>query len=161
MKIPKILWLSIVSCCLAVSTSHAGEWAEAEIKNEISYLAKKLLDMSGKDTYTVESPAFMKPYLGVCSAISTAGVKITCVTPGSGAAKSGLKTGDVLSEINGISMVNDDEGKVKDAYYTAVKTMKTGEVMELTVFRGSETLTLKATIGTISHPAYTLTVSNK
>lgn len=161
MKIPKILWLLIVACCFTISSSHAGEWAEAEIKNEISYLAQKLLDMSGKDTYTVESPAYMKPYLGVCSEISTKGVKITCVTPGSGAAKSGLKTGDILSEIDGVSMMNDDVAKVKDAYYGAVKKMKTGEVMELTVFRGTETITLKATVGTISHPAYTLIISKQ
>ncbi len=134
------------------------EWKEEHIMREISYLAQKLLDMSGKDTVKVESPAYVKPFLGVCSEILQEGVKLTCVTPKTQAAKAGLQTGDVVVSMNGLNMVNKDERETKRIYYGIVENMKTGEEMKISLLRDGKRIDVVATVGSLSHPAYVLEV---
>ena len=54
---------------LATAPTAAGEWTEEHIMREIAYMAKKLLDMSGKESIRLESPAFDKPFMGICSEV--------------------------------------------------------------------------------------------
>lgn len=134
---------------------------EDELKHEISYLAKKLLDMSGEDSITVEQPAFMKPFIGICTDIVPGGFKLTCITPGHSAAAAGLKTGDLVTSVNDIDM---RDMKVKDhdnAYYKIVKSMKTGDKLSLKFVRNGKNEQMSVIVGAISHPAYTLTVKKK
>lgn len=160
MKTLKRLCIFLAIAWLLITPVFAGELStEEEIKHEISFLAKKLLDITGKDSYVVESPAVIKPFLGVCSSFSPQGVTITCVTPGSGAAQGGLKTGDILSEINNKNLLNPDEEKVKEAFHLVIKTMQSGDVLKLTVFRGKETMILKPIVGSVSHPAYLMEIN--
>lgn len=144
-----------------VKKEHAkkGKHSKKEdIMLEISYLAKKLLDMSGEDMVTVTSPSVVKPFIGVCSSIQSNGVKLTCITPESQADKNGLKTGDVITYINGISMNEGDNEKRMHAYWDVVKTMKVGDVLKLGLIRAGKELDIDVTVGSLSHPAYTLTV---
>ena len=150
---------SLLLVFLLASTAHAGDkYTEEGIKSEVGYLAKELLDLSGKDAYTLESPAYTKPYLGVCTSISEQGIALTCITPGSQADKAGLRTGDIVTEMNGISMRNSDEKKTKHAYFEIVKKMQTGEVIKMLVKRDGEISKISATVGEMKHPAYTLTI---
>jgi len=159
-KIQKLLLLPLVISMLAVSPTFGGDdYSEEAIKKEISYLAKKLLDMSGKDSYTVSSPAYKKPFLGVCSEVRDEGIEITCITPGSGAENGGLRTGDTITSINGQSLVNSDLEKAKKAYWKRMHTMKTGEILEVDVIRANERMQLKLTVGTLDHPGYTLKIN--
>jgi hypothetical protein len=89
----KIAALIIAVFAAMTSVSFAGS-SEEELRHEISYLAKELLDLSGEDSITVEQPAFMKPFIGICSEVLPEGVKLTCITPKHNAAKAGLTTGD-------------------------------------------------------------------
>jgi len=151
-----ILLIAVICSSLA----YAGEeYSERAIQNEISYLAKKLLDMSGEDSYTVEYPAHDKPLIGICSEINSAGILITCITPGSQADKAGLKTGDVVSEVNGIDMRGKDTKRAMRAFKNIVDTMKKGDVMPMKYKRGHKTSEITVTVGSISHPSYTLTIN--
>lgn len=132
-----------------------------ELKHEISFLAKKLLDKSGQDTITVKQPAIQKPFLGVCPEPGPNGLKLDCITPGHNAAKAGLQTGDLVLSINGLSMKNSgsDKHAHKSAYHQVFSSLETGKELTLVLLRGSQEMTIKVTVGAISHPAYTMTIS--
>lgn len=155
----KIVALSIVVFA-TTSVSFAGS-NEAELRHEISYLAKKLLDLSGEDSLTVEEPAFMKPFIGICSEILPEGVQLTCITPKHNAAKAGLKTGDLLIAINGIDMTDLNKDDYKNAFYSITKSMKTDEKLAMKLMRKGKSELITVTVGAISHPAYTLIVKKK
>jgi len=138
-----------------------GHSKEEELKHEVSYLAEKLLEMSGKDTLTVAQEPYMKPFLGVCSSVTPGGVQLTCITPGHSAEASGLRTGDIIAEVDGVSMISSKTATIKKTYYEMLGSMKTGQVMTFKIFRGSEEKTIKATIGKLSQPGYTLTIRRK
>lgn len=145
---------------LIATPSFAGS-SEAELKYEISFLAKKLLDISGEDSITVEQPAYMKPFIGICSSTSLEGVKLTCITPGHNAAKAGLKTGDLIIAINDIDVTGIRRKGYSNAYYSVTKKMKTGDKLAMTLIRKGVEQVITVTVGAVSHPAYTLTVKKK
>lgn len=68
------------------------------------------------------------------------GVKFADVRPGSPAAKAGIKGGDILVQWNEMQIKN-----LQDFTY-ALRKSKVGEVVEVRVLRGSETLTFKVTL---------------
>lgn len=158
-KLLGAMLLSASFIAAGFSSAQAGEYSEKEIKLEISYLAQKLLDMSGKDSYELSSEAYMRPFIGICSEITEGGLKLTCVTPGTQAHKNGLKTGDVVSQMNDVVLQGSDLMVSKKAWFKIVENMKTGEVIKMKIKRGTETLTQEVTVGAISHPAFTLKVN--
>ncbi len=129
-----------------------------EIMQEISFLAKKLLDMSGEKSVVVTSPAVIKPFIGVCSNIENKGVRLTCITPDSQADKNGLKTGDLITSINDVSMNKEGNKEHVYAYWDVVKNMDVGDVLKIELIRAGTTLEIDVTVGSLSHPAYTLEV---
>ncbi|MFT5574204.1 MAG: putative metalloprotease with PDZ domain [Cryomorphaceae bacterium] len=138
-----------------------GKDSQAEIEWELSYLAKRMLDLKGTDSYTLERKAVTKPFIGICSDVNKSGVAITCITPDSQASKSGLKTGDLLIFLNDVSMANQDEhgkddGKDdgKPSYWSIVKSMKVGDKLKMGLLRAGEPVTIDVTVGTLHHPAY-------
>ncbi len=160
MNILKNLSSIMLVLLLASGTAMAGEeYSEENVRHEISYLAKKLLDMSGRDSYTIESSAYKKPYLGICSEVGEQGITLTCVTPGSQAKKAGLKSGDVVIEVNDISTSGSDKGKNKKSYFGILNKMKTGEVIKMKVVRDGKELDIDATVGSLDHPAYVLKIN--
>ncbi len=155
-KIATLTWLSL----MAITPVFAGD-SDEELRHEISFLAKKLLDKHGGDSVTIEQPAYMKPFIGICSDVSRRGVKLTCITPGANASKAGLKTGDLVTAINGIEMVASSSKESQHAFYGITKTMKIGDELVMKIVRKGEKKTITAIVGAIGHPAYTLTVSKK
>ncbi len=158
--IVKIVIASVVSLAIVSTPVFAGG-SEEELKHEISFLAKELLDISGEDSITVEQPAFMKPFIGVCSDVFAKGVKLTCITPGHSAARAGLKTGDLITAINDIDMTGANRDKQNKKYYSLVKKMKTGDKLVMNLIRKGKEQVITVTVGAVSHPAYTLTVKKK
>ena len=145
---------------LVTAPAIAGKWTEEDIMREIAYMAKELLDMSGKESIRLESPAFDRPFMGVCSEpLSDKGLKITCVTPGTQAAKAGLLTGDIVLQMKGQNLVDDDIAVIKERYYKIVKAMKTGDDIEMVLNRDGKTVEVTVTVGALSHPAYVLEVN--
>jgi S1-C subfamily serine protease len=74
------------------------------------------------------------------------GAIIRDVIANSPAEKAGLKTGDVISKVNDTAL--DKNHSLADL----VTSHKAGDEITLTVLRGSETLTLKATLSSQSAP---------
>jgi S1-C subfamily serine protease len=70
------------------------------------------------------------------------GVKLSGVTPGSPADAAGIKTGDVIVAI-GSHDVKDLQGMTD-----ALNAFKPGDTTSIVVLRGTERLTLQATLGT-------------
>jgi serine protease Do len=79
-------------------------------------------------------------YLGVMTAPGDGGVKISSVTPGSAAAKAGLKADDIVLTLEGIR-VEDPDGLMGFMSKT-----KPGQVLVIKLKRGDEHLELKVTL---------------
>ncbi len=146
--------------CLTTSAAIAG-YSEDELKLEISFLAQKLLKMSGESEITVSQPSSDKPFLGICPKYVAQGIKLTCITPGQNAEAAGLKTGDIITAIDSVSTVNIKEKAKHDAYHKIVDNWQSGDEFTFTVLRNSKTMTIDVTVGSMKHPAYTITISEK
>jgi S1-C subfamily serine protease len=73
----------------------------------------------------------------------TQGAVIMQVAPGSPAADAGLQTQDVITEINGTPLTGES------TLAQIVQSHKPGDTLDLTVVRGSQTLQVKITLGTM------------
>ena len=79
-------------------------------------------------------------YLGVSVSDKSAGVAVNSVQPGSAAARAGLKSGDVITALDG--------KKVTSAQLrTAISARKPGTKVELTVLRSGSSRTVTVTLG--------------
>ncbi len=160
----KSLGAIFLAALIFAQHSLAGEDLDEEaIKLEISYLAKQILDLTGKDTYTITSEAVVKPFIGICSDLKESGVKLTCITPDSQAAKAGLLTGDLITEINGLSMARQKSSKKnhQESYWSIVKSLKPGDELKMKLERDGKPQSLDVTVGSLSHPAYSCDISKE
>lgn len=142
--------------------SFAGD--EAEIRNEISFLANKLLDINGQKELTIKQPSVFKPFLGICGEVGHSGVLLTCVTPGHSAYKSGLQTGDIVTSINGVSMLDKSTRSKKHndtAYMKMMNSMKEGQVLKFVLSRQGEERNIDINVGTLIQPSYTLIIKRE
>jgi serine protease Do len=69
---------------------------------------------------------------------------VTGVAAGSPAAKAGLQTDDIITQANGTDIKGDSDLAV------IIHNQKPGDMLTLTVLRGSQTLTIQVTLGTTS-----------
>lgn len=158
MNIYKTILISLALC--AYSNVFAAS-SDAELRSEISFLAKKLLDNSGESTLTVEQPSVMKPFLGICGEPGHSGILLNCVTPGHNAYKAGLQTGDTITSINGISMLEQRSHDHQSTYFDMMANMKTGDVLALKLLRHGEIIEQSVTVGVLNQPSYTLIIKRK
>lgn len=140
--------------------------SQAEIEWEISYLAKRMLDLKGVEYYVIERDGVTKPYIGICTEMKSPGVVLTCVTPDSQAYKSGLKTGDLVTSINDISMANQeslpkDKKSKEPSYWNIVHNMKVGDQLKFDLLRAGEPVTISLKVGSLNHPTYRLEIGKK
>ena len=118
------------------------------------------------------------PYLGVTSetiddTLSSLnlpvkyGVLVQTVTPGTGAARAGLRAGDITANVAGtqivlggdiITKVDGDKVYGADQLRTLVASHKVGETVALTIVRGNDTKKLSVTLGKAPAEATTPTV---
>jgi putative serine protease PepD len=83
-------------------------------------------------------------FLGVRVGTQSVGASITSVVSGSGAAKAGLKAGDVVLAVDGKTISNGDR------LQSAIAAHKPGDTVTLRIRRSGSIHTLKATLGTRS-----------
>ncbi|MBT8114001.1 MAG: PDZ domain-containing protein [Arenicella sp.] len=158
----KPLGAAFLAALIFTQPSLAGKDLDEEaVKLEISYLAKRILDLTGKDTYTITSEAVVKPFIGICTELKESGVKLTCITPDSQAARAGLLTGDLITEINGLSMAGQKSRKesYKGNYWSLVKSIKPGDELKMKLERDGKSQSLDVIVGSLSHPAYSCDIS--
>jgi S1-C subfamily serine protease len=149
-----------ISFTLGFGTVAFAGNSEDELRSEISFLAKKMLDKSGKDELTIEQPAVKKPFLGICGEPGHNGVLLNCVTPGHNAHKAGLQTGDIILSINEISMLErrSHRDEWKSVYYKVMGEMKVGDILNLRLLRRGKEVSKSVKVGSLNQPSYTLTI---
>jgi putative serine protease PepD len=79
--------------------------------------------------------------LGVTPATATGGVKVASVENGSGADSAGLKVGDVITSVDGTAVTSPEQLRA------IISQDKPGDTITIEIRRGSETKTVKATLG--------------
>lgn len=149
-----------LSLTVVYGTVAIAGYSEDELRSEVSFLAQKLLDNSGKDELTIEQPAIKKPFLGICGEPGHNGVLLNCVTPGHNAHKAGLKTGDIILSINGVSMLEkrSHDHESKSPYYEMMGKMKVDETLKLILLRRGAEITKSVKVGALNQPSYTLII---
>lgn len=90
---------------------------------------------------TTPEPAAQHPFLGVSLQDTDNGVTVADVLDGSAAADAGFQVGDVITAINGTAIATVEDAK------TAIAALNVGDAVTVDVTRGSETMTLTATLG--------------
>lgn len=81
-------------------------------------------------------------FLGVAPQTVANGVKLTSVEPSSAAAKAGVKTGDVITEVDGKKTTS------APALRALIEGYKPGDKVTLTILRGGATKSIDVTLGT-------------
>jgi serine protease Do len=82
-----------------------------------------------------------KPLLGVTTEKAEKGVKISTISKESGAAKAGLKEGDI------ITMINNNPVNTPGEITNAIAKQKPGDEIDVTYLRNGKTQKVKATLG--------------
>src|SRR5690606_13532941 len=83
----------------------------------------------------LDAPPFARPALGIVMAPDEDGVRLAAVTPGSPAAKAGLRGGDRLVAVQGERLDGDDGGAQLDRARTLIGRLEEGERVALTYAR--------------------------
>ena len=92
---------------------------------------------------TQESP-MPKAVLGVRMQRVDSGVRINLVMPGTGAARAGIKAGDIISTINGKT------AETPETVTQVIGGLQPGDAISLAVYRENSPLTVKVTLGDLS-----------
>jgi putative serine protease PepD len=79
--------------------------------------------------------------LGVTPAAAAGGVKVASVETGSGADSAGLKVGDVITTVDGTAVTSPQQLRA------IIAAHQPGDTITVTIKRGTDTKTLKATLG--------------
>src|SRR6266568_557402 len=103
-----------------------------------------LLACSAASAKETESKSQARPFLGVLvgpAESGEVGVLVREVTPGSPAAKAGLKTGDRISKIE------DQEVKDVESFLQTIAARRPGDKLTFHVFRAGQEQNIKVTLG--------------
>lgn len=155
---PMYLRLSALTIALAAGLSpisHAETSAEQQkeleaARADLQRAARRVAELS-REWGVAERPLHIerriehRPTLGVLLAPDSDGVRITGVTPDSGAAKAGLKAGDQLLKVNGKTITGADGGARMESARDALAELKTGTPVTITYRRDGRTQEAKVT----------------
>lgn len=84
----------------------------------------------------------------------TDGVSVLSVSPGGPAAKAGIQPGDVITEINGTALKQDDKGAAHDKLLDAVAKLSPGDEVSLGYRRGEKSSAVKFKAERLSPPGF-------
>jgi S1-C subfamily serine protease len=82
------------------------------------------------------------------------GVSVLSVSPGGPAAKAGVQPGDVITEINGTPLKQDDKGAAHDKLLDAVAKLSPGDDVSLSYRRGDKSSAAKFKAERLSPPGF-------
>lgn len=153
-----ILRFSILAMALAMGlspASHAETSAEQQkqleaARADLQRAARRVAELS-RELGLAERPMPIvrrieqRPMLGVLLAPDSDGVRITGVTPDSGAAKAGLKAGDQLLKINGKAIAGKDGDARLASTRASLAELKAGTPASITYRRDGRTQETKVT----------------
>jgi|GEM_PF-1216729 len=122
---------------------HGIDASDAQVHRKVIKLDRKFAHVDGD-----------KPRLGFMASAQEEGWKIIAVVPGSGAAEAGLKTGDLITEINGQST---KKGGLALTEFIAMDH-QLGEVSDVMVLRDGNELVMGVTAKEIDSPDILMTL---
>lgn len=155
-----IVVLMFFICFQASGGEHTCECTIEDIEKEVSYLAKKLLELAGTEEYTIEKPPTSKAIIGACFEVTKSGINLTCITPGLSPQEEGLITGDVIVEINEINFVRENMESSQSALDKLVKNIKNGDILRMGYKVGSSVKYVDIEVRQLTSPGFTFKVTN-
>ena len=138
-------WLGFVAlACVAALGVGAAFAGGAECHGKDATQAKSECNMSAEECAAhMQKDMATRGWLGIEKEKNAEGVAtVTKVYPGSPAEQAGFQVGDRLVSVNGIELTAAN----KDKAYSAMKKAKIGDSLTYVVARGSENVTLKASL---------------
>jgi len=137
-----------------------AEKTVADLEKDIAYLAKNLLELTGKNSYTITQKKTVKPMFGACFTIQEHGIKLTCITPDLDPQKKGMLTGYIITKINDISFVNKDLGTSKKLFQKFITGMKPGDNLAVIYTNhNQQSKSVVIVVAKVDYPSFKLTVS--
>lgn len=136
-------------------------YSEEQLRSEVYYISNLLLDMHKKDNYTLEAPAYDRPFLGLCPKADSKGILLTCITPDGSAEKSKLRTGDIIVEIDGKNFLNEDKVVDLRAFGMSITKLKIGEKYLFKIIRNDKEKDIEVSVGSIRFPGFKLEINRK
>ncbi len=138
----------------------ADEATVKRIEQEIALLAKKLLSVTGKESYTIDKKGKSVTFIGGCFEARDGGIQLTCVTPGLDVQNKGMKSGDLITAINGISFDNNSKENNQLKFSKLTKNIKPKDVFKMTYLdENKQLIQVDVVVSEIVFPSFNLTVT--
>ena len=131
------------------------------IKEQLEFLALKLLKITDSKEYVVNHKGHELLVFGACGNGIKQGIKVNCVSPGSAAEKMGVKSGDIITEVNGAKLDNLPIKAATSLYYTVIDARKDGDVIRITYLQNGQLKNESGVIKGYYSPGYTFSVTVK
>ena len=152
--------LILILVTIMLSFQLKAEQTIEDIEKEIAYLAKNLLELTGKSSYTLTKEKTFQPMFGACFSINELGIKLTCITPDLDPQKKGLITGDIITKINDLSFVNKDIKASKKQFQKFITSMNPGDKLVVNyITQNQQNKSVIIVVAKVDYPDFKLTVS--
>ncbi|GLX79202.1 hypothetical protein tinsulaeT_25420 [Thalassotalea insulae] len=167
----KLVNIAIASLVVVIIASSPRVLAEQEqlskeqqeqiklLRDELEFLASKLLKLTGENEYTLSHPGHELIHFGACGEGTSDGIRINCVSPHTAAYNIGLKSGDLLTEINGVKLDKMEAEQAYQLFSAEIKKLKSGDAVKITFEQKGVLKQGKDTIKSIYSPGYEFKVS--
>ncbi|HIF00348.1 MAG TPA: PDZ domain-containing protein [Planctomycetes bacterium] len=136
--------IGVNTAIISPTGSYAGLGFAVPVDTVVASVNRVLDEASGKQTPDVLGASVLNREsaleLGFPEELVDRGLIVAMVIPSSAAADADLKAGDQITQIDGVQLA--DVSELRDA----IKSHRPGDVVELTVIRGIEKLTLSVTL---------------
>ncbi len=152
-------FLALLMCSELLAGEKTCNCTTADIEKEISYLAKQLLEVTGKDEYTLKKDSSSRIMIGACLSVKTNGINLTCITPDLSPQEMGMHTGDIIIAINEINFVNEDTQISQALLDQIVTTMQAGDILKVRYRRDQNVKEVNIEVRELSHPGFNFKVS--
>jgi C-terminal processing protease CtpA/Prc len=129
------------------------------LREQLEFLAAKLLKVTQSDEYVVEHQGHELLVFGACGNGVKKGIKINCVSPGSAAEEIGLKSGDIVTEVNSVKFKDLPVKQASSLYYKVIDELKEGDAITVTYLQNGQVRNESGVIKGYYSPGYTFSVT--
>jgi C-terminal processing protease CtpA/Prc len=131
------------------------------IKEQLEFLALKLLKITKSEEHVVNHKGHELLVFGACGNGIKQGIKVNCVSPGSAAELMGIKSGDIITEVNGAKLDNLPIKATTTLYYNVIDALKDGDAIRVTYLQNGQLKNESGVIKGYYSPGYTFSVTVK
>jgi len=131
------------------------------LREQLEFLAAKLLKITESEEYVLKHKGHELLVFGACGNGAQKGIKINCVSPGSVAEDMGLKSGDIVIEVNGVKFDNLSIKKASSLYYKVIDELKKGDAIQVTYLQNGQLRNESGVLKEYYSPGYTFGVTIK